>query len=155
MCRFLLPPVGFIETPHRHDSTVIDLLAPFKKNLPMYKLDLTLHSLPDSLNKGLRGHRMKYFKKNARWDMLIFGMARHKLPPTPLKKARITIVRHFWRTLDYDGLVGSMKPIVDALVDAGVMVDDSYAVTGPWNVTQEFRPKKEGPLLTVLVEEVL
>lgn len=86
--------------------------------------------------------------------MLIFGMVRGKLPATPLKKARITITRHFWRTLDYDGLVGSMKPIVDALVTAGVLVDDSWAVTGPWVVSQEHRLKKDGPLLTVLVEEL-
>lgn len=46
-----------------------------------------------------------------------------------------------------------MKPIVDALVSAGVMVDDKYSVTGPWNVTQEFRPKSAGPLLTVCVED--
>lgn len=82
-------------------------------------------------------------------------MVRNKLPPTPLKKARITIVRHFWRTLDYDGLVGSMKPIVDALVDAGVLIDDNYKVTGPWIVTQEHRTKSAGPLLTVCVEEIL
>lgn len=97
---------------------------------------------------------MKYFSKNKRWDLLIFGMSRHQLPPEPLKKARITIVRHFWRTLDYDGLVGSMKPIVDALVSAGVLVDDSWNVTGQWDVDQLFRSKKEGPLLTVCIEEV-
>lgn len=119
----------------------------------MYKLDLTLHSLPESLNKGLRAHRMKYQQKNKMWDLLIFGMVRQKLPAQPLTKARLTIVRHSWRQLDYDGLVGSLKPIVDALVDAGVLADDTYAVTGPWVVTQEFRPKKEGPLLTVRVEE--
>ncbi len=120
----------------------------------MYKLDIQLHSLPDSLNKGLRGHRMKYFAKNKRWDLLIFGMVRNRLPDKPLTKARITIVRHFWRQLDYDGLVGSMKPIVDALVDAGVLADDNYKVTGPWIVTQEHRPKSAGPLLTVCVEEI-
>lgn len=120
----------------------------------MYKLAITLHSLPDSLNKGLRTHRFKYQQKNKKWDLLIFGMVRHRLPPQPLTKARVTIVRHFWRSLDYDGLVGSMKPVVDALVEAGVLVDDNYGVTGPWIVTQEFRSKKEGPLLTVCVEEV-
>lgn len=121
----------------------------------MYRLDLTLHSLPDSLNKGLRGHRMKYFAKNKRWDFLILGMVRGRLPAKPLEKARITIVRHFWRTLDYDGLVGSMKPVVDALVSAGVIVDDNWKVTGPWIIDQQFRTKKEGPLLTVSVEEIL
>ena len=118
----------------------------------MYRLDITLHSLPDSLNKGLRGHRMKYFAKNKKWDFLIFGMVRGKLPPSPLKRARISIVRHFWRTLDYDGLVGSMKPVVDALVDCGILSDDSWEVTGTWTVSQKFRSKKDGPLLEILIQ---
>ena len=119
----------------------------------MYKLDLTLHSLPDSLNKGLRAHRFKYHQKNRKWDLLIAGIVRDRLPPTPLKKAHIRIVRHFWRTLDYDGLVGSMKPVVDALVSAGVIEDDRWNVLGAWDVSQEFRPKKDGPLLEIQVVE--
>lgn len=119
-----------------------------------YKLDLTLHALPDSLNKGLRTHRFKYNAKNKRWDLLIWGMTQGRRPEKPLQKARISIVRHFWRTLDYDGLVGSMKPVIDALVSAGVLVDDNWNVTGPWIVDQQFRSKKEGPLLVVTVEEV-
>lgn len=119
-----------------------------------YKLNITLNSLPDSLNKGLRTHRFKYQQKNKKWDWLIFGMVRDKLPPEPLLKARLTIVRHFYRTLDYDGLVGSLKPVVDALVSAGVLSDDTYAVTGPWLVSQEFRTKSSGPMLTICVEEI-
>lgn len=57
--------------------------------------------------------------------------------------------------LDYDGLVGSMKPVVDALVTCGILKDDSYKVTGPWDVTQSFRPKKSGELLEVFVTEVI
>lgn len=74
-----------------------------------------------------------------------------KLPPRPLEKAQITLVRYSHRMLDFDGLVGSMKPVVDGLVTAGVLKDDSFGVTGPWAVNQRFRPKNEGPLLEVLV----
>jgi len=119
----------------------------------MYKLEISLHSLPDSLNKGLRGNRFKYFSKNKKWDFLIAGMCRGKQPSAPLKKAKLKIVRHFWRTLDYDGLVGSMKPIVDALVDCGIIEDDNWNVLGQWDVSQEFRPKKDGPLLEIIVLE--
>lgn len=55
--------------------------------------------------------------------------------------------------LDFDGLVGSMKPVVDALKRCGVLADDSWAVTGAWNVTQKYRPKSEGVLLEILVAE--
>lgn len=119
-----------------------------------YKLELHINSLPDSLNKGLRGNRFKYFAKNKKWDFLIAGMCRGKVPPVPLEKARITIVREFWRKLDFDGLVGSMKPVIDALVSVGVIKDDNWDVVGAWVVDQKFRPKKDGPLLTVIVESV-
>jgi len=57
--------------------------------------------------------------------------------------------------LDFDGLVGSIKPVVDALVTCGILSDDSYKVTGPWDVTQKFRPKKSGELLEIFVTEVI
>lgn len=120
----------------------------------MYKLHFVVHSLPKSLNKSLRTHRFKAHAQNKTWDLLIYGIIRGHLPKEPLKKARIKIVRHFYRTLDYDGLVGSLKPVVDAIVDAGVLVDDSWGVLGAWEVRQEFRQKKDGPLLEIEVIEV-
>ncbi len=56
--------------------------------------------------------------------------------------------------LDFDGLVGSMKPVIDALVTCGVLKDDSWAVTGPWECKQIFRPKSLGPLLEVHIREL-
>lgn len=117
----------------------------------MYSLKLTLHSLPDSLNKALRKNRFKANRQNHKWDFLIAGMCRGKLPPHPLPKAQIRIVRHFYRTLDYDGLVGSMKPVVDALVECGVIESDSWNVLGVWDVTQVHRPKAQGPMLEIFV----
>lgn len=87
------------------------------------------------------------------WDRLIYAMVHDQLPTVPLSKAHIRLVRHSYRTLDYDGLVGSMKPVVDALVSAGVMQDDTWAITGPWEVDQVFRPKSDGSLLQILVTE--
>lgn len=88
------------------------------------------------------------------WDDVIRAAIGYHVPVAPLKKARIRLVRHFYRTLDFDGLVGSLKPVVDAIVDAGVLKDDSWEVLGAWEVSQEFRPKKDGPLLTVHIEEI-
>jgi hypothetical protein len=56
--------------------------------------------------------------------------------------------------LDYDGLVGSLKPVVDALVSAGIVLDDRWSVLGAWRVDQRFRPKKQGPLLEIQIEEL-
>ena len=86
--------------------------------------------------------------------MIIGLKACRNLPAEPLSKANITLVRHAHRMLDFDGLVGSMKPIVDALVTAGVLVDDSWTVLGRWNVDQRFRPKAKGVLLEIMVQAV-
>lgn len=119
----------------------------------MYTLKIEIDSLPKSLNKKLRSHFHKNNKENNSWDRMIYFKVVKYLPPTPLIKCKICIVRHSERMLDYDGLVGSMKPVVDALVSAGVIIDDKWKVTGPWVVTQEFRPKKLGPLLQIFVYE--
>ena len=119
-----------------------------------YKLFLQLDRLPKSLNKALRTHHFKNHKANKSWDLIIAVEIGGKTPARRLSKASITIVRHSHRMLDYDGLVGSLKPVVDALVSAGVLVDDSWPVVGRWHVDQKFRPLKEGPLLEILVQSL-
>ena len=118
----------------------------------MYQIDLTFHELPPSLNVTLRKHWKAQRRVGKHWDDIVAQALIGKMPPAPLAQARITIVRHFWASMDYDGVVGSMKPVVDALVSAGVIADDRWKVTGPWIIDQKFRPKKEGPLLTLRVE---
>ena len=76
-----------------------------------------------------------------------------KLPKSPLPMVSIEIIRHSHRTLDFDGAVASVKPVVDALVSAGVMIDDSWKVTGAWLVDQKFRPKSSGPILEIRIRE--
>lgn len=75
-------------------------------------------------------------------------------PAEPLTKAKLSIVRHSHRMLDYDGLVGSMKPVVDSLVQLGILSDDSWTVLGAWNVSQKYRPKSDGPRLEILLQEL-
>ena len=119
----------------------------------MYKLNLTFDVLPKSLNRELRSHRFLRSRTNKQWDWLVYHLVRNRLPPEPLQKARLKVVRRFYRTLDFDGLVGSLKPVVDALVTAKVIKDDSWNTLGAWEVSQEFRPKSEGPQLELWLWE--
>lgn len=120
----------------------------------MYTLDLTIEKLPTSLNKSLRANRFKRMRENHSFDALIKFECLDKMPKQPLLKAHLTITRHSYRSLDFDGLVGSLKPVVDALVSCGVLKDDSWNVVGPWNVHQVFRPKKLGSVLRIIVQEI-
>jgi hypothetical protein len=58
----------------------------------------------------------------AEWQRQVFKAPD---PPLPMKKARITLTRCSPRQCDFDGLVGSMKPVLDALVHQKVIEDDT------------------------------
>lgn len=120
----------------------------------MYHLKLEIPELPASLNKSLRTYRHDRDRSNKKWYELIWLLTRSKRPDLPLKKARIKITRCYYRSLDFDGLVGSLKPVVDGLTRAGVIYDDRWKITGKWEIDQVFRPLKNGPLLIVEVFEI-
>lgn len=120
-----------------------------------YKIQIIIEgALPKATNEILGAH-WKFKHGNAgKWKKIIAQAVAEIFKPTvPLMKAKISIVRMNWRMLDYDGLVASMKPVVDGLVQSGILKNDTYKITGPWIVTQEFRAKKLGPRLEILVEE--
>lgn len=119
----------------------------------MYTLKLQIDWLPKALNKSLRANGFARDRENKAWDTYIAAKTSGKRPARPLPCAEITLIRHSHRMLDYDGVVGSLKPVVDALVTAGIIEDDSWGVLGAWQVNQIFRPKKLGPLLEIFIQE--
>jgi hypothetical protein len=121
----------------------------------MYRLSLDIDHLPKALNKSLRTHYHQLNKEKKRWHELIILLTLRNRPASPLPKANLKITRHYYRSLDYDGLVGSLKPVVDGLIHAQIIKDDSWGVLGAWEVDQQFRPKKHGPLLEIEVTEVI
>ena len=104
----------------------------------------------------LRKHFHQRHNIQERWLAQIQMQIAGKAPPTPLERCHIKVVRHFWRMLDFDGVVGSMKIVVDCLhhETVGIIKDDNYAITGPWDVSQEYRKRALGPLLTIDITEV-
>ncbi len=120
----------------------------------MYQLKLSLPHLPKSTNDKLRSHWRDNHAENQSWDQIIHFATLGKRPAVPLTRARLILHRHYFRGLDFDGVVGSLKPVVDALVSVGILKDDSWPVVGAWFVKQSFRPKSKGPLLEISVEEI-
>lgn len=73
------------------------------------------------------------------------------------EKAKIKIHRYFTgksQFKDYDNLVASMKPIIDGAVLAGVLIDDGYKITGPWEVEQTRVSDIKEDYLRVVIERV-
>lgn len=119
-----------------------------------YSLELSIPFLPLSYNKAKTTHYHVINDLNDCWDNLIHLYSRGKKPLKPLTKVKLTLVRHNYRTLDYDGLVASFKAPVDSLVSAGILKNDTWKITGKWDVDQQYLPKSKAPFITIKIEEI-
>lgn len=80
-------------------------------------------------------------------------VTRQAPPPRPLTKAKLTLIRHSSRCPDYDGLVVSFKPVVDALKKCGIIADDSMSVIGKPTYEWKKIGVREGKI-AVIVDEI-
>ncbi len=137
-----------------------------------YWLEIGLPGTPKTPNELLGGHRMVKSRNAVNWKQLVYLVARGHEPQKPLKSAVIHITRHAPRSLDYDGLVGSMKPVVDGLLTrrdkvlglkknerkilwSGILENDTWAITGPWIVDQKITPIGQEWIQIVIRERAL
>lgn len=92
----------------------------------MKTLEFSVRGLPPTQTGGGRGHWAKRHREVKQWRELVAGLARaHRGPGPPWPRARVRITRRSAKEPDADNLVASMKPILDGLVVAGVIPDDS------------------------------
>lgn len=119
-----------------------------------YSLVLTIPFLPIGFNEALTKNKLAYNELKATWHQIIFLYSRGKTPPTPLTKVKLTLTRFAHRTMDYDGLVSSFKAPVDGLVHAKILKNDTWKITGKWEVDYVFLAKKIPPYIEIKVEEV-
>ena len=90
---------------------------------------LTFTELTPSNREYSRMHRMTQHKLRTRWQWMVNAQRNAITPPIPKAQGlrRVTIVRHSSGTLDRDNLWGGVKPLLDALTGAGLIVDDKPA----------------------------
>jgi hypothetical protein len=117
-----------------------------------YKLEFEIDFIPESLNTILRMNKYQRNDYNKLWYERVYLACLNKTPTTPLRSVRLYLSRYCYRMLDYDGVVGSLKVVVDGLIHANIIKDDNYSITGPWQVDQHFQSKKQGGKIWVKVE---
>lgn len=84
-----------------------------------------------SLNVWQRMHwaarsRLKKRWRDSVWAAWWNANARHEYPPRDRGRRRVTIYsRRFSKVRDFDRFIGGLVPLMDALVRAGAIVDDS------------------------------
>jgi Holliday junction resolvase RusA-like endonuclease len=112
-------------------------------------IKLTIPGTPPSLNQWSRMHWAKAAKIKKQWenDILYVFLASKAKGVFPLEKARITIKYYFStnRRRDADNL--NLKFILDGLVKAGIIVDDSTKVIG--QVITEWGVDKNDPRVEI------
>lgn len=111
-------------------------------------LDLTIPGLPPINTAGPHGgsHWARTTTKR-QWEGKVCAAVLEALgrwPAQPLSRARVTITRASTREPDYDNLTQGGKFILDGLVKAGVLVDDSPAVVGRPEYLWERAPRGMG-----------
>jgi hypothetical protein len=123
------------------------LLAPKE-----YVLDLRIPGLPPTYNSiGRKGH-WRLLKATHEWKNQVRYRVGRFLPSQALTKAAVTLTRCSSHESDYDGLVHSFKPILDGLVECGVLADDSMKVIGVPQYRWEKAERGKG-YIKVRVEE--
>lgn len=116
-----------------------------------YKLEFFIPHLPPPVNVFMRLNRYERGRIFEEFYSYVYFAAKKQNPKMPLKKCKLTLVRFGTKFLDYDGLVGSFKPVVDGLTKSKIIIDDKFEVTGPWLVDQRI-VKKDQVGISIIVE---
>lgn len=91
--------------------------------------------------------------KEAKYWIEMVCLVAYPKPTLPLKRAKISYVRHSSSPIDGDNLAISFKHVQDGLVHAGIIENDSWNHIGMPNYSWKKATKKEG-FITIEVEEV-
>lgn len=120
----------------------------------MYKLEIEIMGLPQSTNARSNTNYRSVNANRKLWHENVFYATVGKRPKFPLEKVKLTLVRHSSVPMDYDGIVASFKPVVDGLIHAEIIVDDTMEVTGKWDCDWKKAKAKRGKI-TIKVEEII
>ncbi len=112
----------------------------------------TVPVIPPSNNEFIgRNNRYNYNAIKKQWQLLIKAICK-PLPPNPISKSIVTLVYYFKNRIRRDPDNYSGKLVLDGLVRAGILADDSFDCI-------ELRLKalysKENPHLEIYIQEVM
>lgn len=110
-------------------STTKRINSKEENNAP-YSLYIRVDGLPKTPNQLMRKHWAIVSKERLIWHNAVAAAIGASRPKRPLAKASVRFVRNSAREPDFDGLCGSTKFLMDALVNCGIIVDDRPSIIG-------------------------
>jgi hypothetical protein len=118
-----------------------------------FKLSFEIEDLPKTVNAQASMHWRAKGDYVRAWHRSVWLAVGNRKPKEPLKTAKLILTRYSSTEPDYDGLVGSFKPIVDGLIQAGVLINDKMSNIGQSVYRWEKAPRGKGKI-QVIVQEV-
>lgn len=119
-----------------------------------YRLHLRIPGLPRIQAAGTRGHWSQRVREKNYWiDLVGWQAIAAGRPPEPLKRAKLTLIRHSHGEPDYVNLVSSFKAPEDGLVQCGVLQDDSPQVV-EHDIRWEACSSEQKGFIEIIVEEI-
>lgn len=109
--------------------------------------------IPPSLNQLRNTHHYEWNRLKKEWAGVVSTVARPARPPTPFRRAIVTLIYHFRdrRRRDPDNYSG--KFIMDPLVELGFLVDDSFDHIELRHRQGEV--DRKNPRVVIMIEEVV
>jgi hypothetical protein len=119
-----------------------------------YVLDIKIPGLPAMYNGiGHKSHWVKVRNTNE-WKQNVRAAVGRFLPAEPLKSAKVKFLRCSSCEPDFENNAQSFKPVLDGLVECGVLSDDSPRVVGKPDYDWKSAPKGKG-FIQIRVEEIV
>lgn len=115
-----------------------------------YSITFELPGLPRMANASGRSRNFWAIKKETdQWKKWV-GQVACPRPPSPLVRAKLTLIRFSSSEPDFDGLVHGFKPVIDGLKECGVLLDDKARNIGQSSYSWEKAPAKQGKIRVVV-----
>lgn len=96
----------------------------------MYELRFVIRGLPPTENRKKKKWQAQWAKAKFWHEQVQMQVLLKGRPDKPLKHARLRLTRYSPVSPDFDGLVSSFKCVIDGLVHAGVLENDSMNYIG-------------------------
>ena len=119
-----------------------------------YELEFEIDDLPKTYNAMGRSHWSVKAKEARKWKTLVAIRILSKGRCPMLPRAKITLTRYSSRCPDSDGLVSSFKHVIDGIVGAGLIPDDSYRTIGMPTYLWEETKKGKGKIKVKIEGEI-
>lgn len=91
--------------------------------------EIEIPGLPKPINR-LQVHWRNKHAHAKRWKDAVILYTRKYKPDSAFEKASLTLTRISSKRPDFDGLVSSFKHVIDGLIEAGIIINDTHDVIG-------------------------